>query len=582
MLACLSLGAAAAAEKPAGLEDLKTVDAVAAEIASYFPKIQGEVQAVDGDRVTINMGTKNGLVAGMTLMLWRDGKEILHPVTGALIGRTEDEIGTFEVSSLAETSCTGYMKEKKKQPNVGDKARITPKKINLAVLPVEAAHSKIMQSLAERLSDSGRFMVLPADKVAAYLQGRKERDTALINDMAKVFSLDVVVACSTYPAEGGRVLLTAKLFYAGEARPFRTVVAILDLQDKRELIGEIKPYFAPSLKDDKTGITDLPFAARFVVAADFERRGTLQYAFSDGQRIHIYKRDATGWVEEWAEPAPADVEGRQHVNIDAADINGNGTPELFVTLLQKDKVLSYVLEYREGIYQRIAEVPAFLRVLSYPGKGALLLGQPYDIKNFFGGKPQVYAWSGGKYAPDREFPLPKGFTLYGFAIIEAGEADPLIVAFDDKDRIIVYLRGSPIWKSEDIYPSFAVSANKAVATASAVISQSVADADSSQKVKIVGRILAMDTNGDGREEIIVPKNIASSYLPIFTNAEIVDLGWTGSRLEKRWSIPEIGGAVLDYQLLKSEGGGARILSLVQDPGGLFAADHYRVQSFTAK
>jgi hypothetical protein len=576
----LSIGAAAA-EKPLGIEELKSVDAVATEIASYFPKVQGEVKNVEGDRLTIGLGSKNGLVAGVTLSLWRDGKEILHPVTGAVIGRTEDEVGTVEVVAVSDTSCTAALRVKKKEPKAGDKARITPKKINLAVLPLQPDHPNIIQGLADRLTDLGRFMVLGNDKVSDFLKTRKERDTSLIKEMSKEFSLDVVAACSTYPSEGGKVLLTTKLFYAGEARPFETIVAVLDLQEKKEIFNEVKPYFAP-MKNDKAGIPELPFEARFMIVSDFELRGSPQYAFSDGQRIHIYKHSATGWTEEWAEPAPADIEDRQHVNLDAADINGNGAPELFVTVMQKGKVFSYVIEYRDGSYQRIAEVPVFLRVISYPGKGMLLLGQAYDPKTFFAGKPNIYIWSSGKYTADREFPLPKGLKLYGFAFIMAGEANPLIVGFDDTDHVVVYSRESVIWKSGDTYPSIGVSAAKAVTTPSAVISQSVADWDSNQKVRIAGRILAMDTNGDGREEVIVLKNISSPYLPGFVNAEFVNLGWTGTRLEQQWSIADIGGPVLDFQLLKNEGTGAQILALVQIPGGLFGSDHFRVQSYTAK
>jgi len=577
----LFCGAAGAAEKPLGIEEFKSVDAVAAEIASYFPKVQGEVKSVEEGRITIGLGSKNGLVAGVTLTLWRDGKDILHPVTGALIGRIEEEVGTVEVVAVSDISCTAALREKKKEPKAGDKARITPKKINLAVLPLQADHPNILQALTERLSELGRFAVLGNDKVAEFLKNRKERDIALIKDMSREFSLDVVAACSTYPSEGGKVLLTTKLYNAGEARPFETIVAVLDLQEKKEIFNDVKPYFAP-LKNDKAGIPELPFSARFMIVSDFEQRGVPQYAFSDGQRLHIYKQSASGWAEEWAEPAPSDIEDRQHVNLDAADINGNGTPELFVTVLQKGKVFSYVVEYRDGSYQRIAELPGFLRVLSYPGKGMILLGQAYDPKTFFGGMPKTYVWSAGKYTADREFPLPKGLKLYGFTYVLAGEANPFIVGFDDADHVLVYSRESMIWKSQETYPSVGISANKAVTTSSAVISQSVAEWESSQKIRIAGRILAMDTDGDGREELLLPKNINSTYIPGFVNGEFVNLGWTGTRLEQRWSITDIGGPVFDFQLLKSEGTGAQILTLVRIPGGLFAGDRYRVQSYMAK
>lgn len=578
---CLCAGAAGAAEKTLGVEEFKSVDAVAAEIVSFFPKAQGEVKGVEGSRLTINLGSKNGLVAGVTLTLWRDGKEILHPVTGAVIGRTEEEVGTVEVVEPADATSTVVLREKKKEPKAGDKARITPKKINLAVVPLQGDHPKIIQGLTERLSESGRFSVLAADKTAAFLAGRKERDTALLRDMSKEFSLDVVAACSTLPTEGGKVLLTAKLYYGGEARPFETIVAVIDLQEKKEIFSDVKPYFAPLL-DDKTGSPEPAFPARFMVVSDFEQRGVVQYAFSDGQRLHVFKQDQTGWHEVWAEPVPADIEDRQHVNLDVADINGNGTPELFVTIVQKDKAFTVVVEYREGAYQRIAEVPAFLRVLFRPGTGTILIGRPYDAKTFFGGKTKTYVWSGSQYEADRELSLPKGLKLYGFIYLRTGEQHPVIAGFDDADRLVVYSRDTAIWKSEELYPAVGAWIAKAVTTSSAVISESVAEWDRSEKVRIAGRLLAVDLDGDGKDEIIVPKNIKGTYLPSFVNAEFVNLSWNGTRLEQRWSIADVGGPVLDYQMLKGDGAGARILGLVQVSGGIFGKDRCRVQSYTAK
>jgi hypothetical protein len=569
---------AASAERPLGVEEFTSVDQLTAEILSYFPKIQGEVKTVQGDRLTIGLGTKNGLVPGVTLTLWRDGKEILHPVTGAVIGRTEDAVGSVEVTGLTETTCTALILKKVRDPQVGDKARITPKKLSLALVPVRADRPDILQDMSQRLSDSGRFLVLENDKVAAFLKDRKQRDSSLIQEMNKTYNLDVVAAVSVYPSEGGKLLVTTRLFYADEARPLDTIVAMLDLKSKKEF-GEIKPFFAP-VKEDKLSIPSLPFDAQFLAAADFEGSGTIQYAFSDGMKLHIYRQEQSGWHEEWVEPA-SEKEMRQ-INLDVADINGNGRPQLFVTAVLKDKVFSYVIEYRDGIYQRIADLPGFLRIIQSPGKGAILIGQNYNPKTFYAGQPKQYVWSNGSYIAGSELPLPKGVKLYGFTYAAVGEPNPLLVALDDKNRVLVYSGDSMIWKSPETYSSVGLSVKKPVISSTAVISQSVASAESSEKIRIAGRVLALDMNGDGREEIVLPENKGDSFFGIYTQADFVCLGWTGARLEQRWNIKDIPGAVVDFQIVQQQGAGAQIIAIVKSSGGLFSASSVGVMSYTAK
>jgi len=91
-----------------------------------------------------------------------------------------------------------------------------------------------------------------------------------------------------------------------------------------------------------------------------------------------------------------------------------------------------------------------------------------------------------------------------------------------------------------------------------------------------------DLNGDGKDEILLPKNSGAMLLGGYKEAEFIDLGWTGARLEQRWNIKDIPGVVRSYQIIRQQGSGAQILALVMTPGGLFAADRVRVMSYATK
>jgi hypothetical protein len=257
------------------------------------------------------------------------------------------------------------------------------------------------------------------------------------------------------------------------------------------------------------------------------------------------------------------------------------------------KVISYVIEFREGAYQRIADAPGFFRVVSSSGKGGILIRQGYDPVSFFAGQPKQYVWLDGKYVPTVEFPLPKGVDLYGFTSVDPEGTSPFLVALSDKDQLLVYSNGAMIWKGEEQYPAVerivlkpetGIDALLSPPSTgiNALISPDTEQIDKTRKVRIRGRVCAMDLNGDGRDEILLPKNSGATFMSGHKQAEFVDLGWTGARLEQRWSIRDIPGAVLDYQIVRQQGSGAQVLVLVKTYGGLFAADHVRVMSFATK
>ncbi len=273
----------------------------------------------------------------------------------------------------------------------------------------------------------------------------------------------------------------------------------------------------------------------------------------------------------------------QHFNLDVADINGNGRPEIFVTGMLNGTVVSYVIEFKDGVYQRIADVPGFLRVVASSRKENILIGQGYDPVSFYCRAAEALCLgSTENMSPHRNSRLPNGVDLYGFAYAEMGEAGPLLVALDGNDQLMVYSNEALIWKSEEKYPSVGDDRGKALDRDRCDAYRRRRRLTNRRKVRISGRVFAVDLNGDGRDEILLPKNIGATFLSGPKEAEFIGLGWTGARLDQRWNIKDIPGAVLDYQVIRLQGLGARILALVMTPGGLFAADRYRLITYATK
>jgi hypothetical protein len=597
LFALLAVPAVYAAEKPLGVEEFTSVEELALSISSYFPKAQGVVKSVQGDRLTISLGKKDGMMPGMELMLWRDGKEILHPVTNAVIGRAEEQVGTIEILSVGDDTSTAVMKKKVLDPREGDKARITPRKINMAIVPLRPDSPDIVQTLVQRLNEFGRINVLEPAKVDAFVRNSKAKDAALIRELGSAFGLDAVVSLGIFPSEG-KQMVTARIFYTDDASQLDTIVAMLDLKSRKEGMAEIKPFFTPERekkKEERVVTQELPFVAKFFTAGDFEGNGKLEYAFSDGTRIHIYRNDPSGWREVWTETDPNTRVGRtmvwsenvtvtkmptlSHINVDAADINGNGRPEIFVTVMSDGKVKSYVLEYQDGTFHRIAEVPGFLRIVSFQGK-PVLIGQAYDPNQFYSGSPKQYSWTAGAYTAGEDFPLPKGLGIYGWSYANLGEGKPMLVALDEENRLQVYSGGGVVWKSADQYATVDNYVYKP-ATGVEYALQKQSPRDKGDRVKIPGRVAAIDVNGDGRDEIVVVKNITSTFLGGFSGAELDGFAWTGARLDPAWGIKDIPGPVYDFSYEKNAAG-LQISALVRTKGGLLSKDVQQMLLYTLR
>ena len=115
-----------------------------------------------------------------------------------------------------------------------------------------------------------------------------------------------------------------------------------------------------------------------------------------------------------------------------------------------------------------------------------------------------------------------------------------------------------------------------------MLSQQASALDKSQRVKIRGRVVAGDLNNDGRDEIVIQKNIGSSLLGAFTGAELNGLAWTGARLDQVWSVRDIIGPVYDIAIIPQGAAAPRVAALVKTKGGLFTKDAMQVMSYSMK
>ena len=139
---------------------------------------------MDGGRVTLSIGQRDGVVAGVELVVLHEGDELKHPKTGEVLGKKEETVGRVRVEEVAEAYSVARVTSSRGSGIApGDKARVSAGKIRLTVLPlstgvkdnlIEAA----VQELVDGLTRTGRFSVGMGDSLGVALaqQGIKPED----------------------------------------------------------------------------------------------------------------------------------------------------------------------------------------------------------------------------------------------------------------------------------------------------------------------------------------------------------------------------------------------------------------------
>ena len=77
--------------------------ALVGQVVEQFPQINGDVVEVRGKNITVSVGRRQGVRVGLTFAVYREGREIRHPKTRELLGRTEDAVGRATVSQVFDT-----------------------------------------------------------------------------------------------------------------------------------------------------------------------------------------------------------------------------------------------------------------------------------------------------------------------------------------------------------------------------------------------------------------------------------------------------------------------------------------------
>lgn len=309
---------------------------------------------------------------------------------------------------------------------------------------------------------------------------------------------------------------------------------------------------------------------------DVNGDGLNEVVVIDVHNVMIYKKDGRRLK------LLQKIEGEsydQYLSVDVADVTGSGKKDIIVTSYNQGLLDSFVLQYKDGKYVKIAkDLRWFLRVIDVSGT-PVLIGQTMGMMRPFGNPIYEIVWEKGRFKEGKRMNIPEGLSVYGLALVPLDKDGPnKIIALDSLDYLRIYeptekpiekilkFGGSKelLWKSDEV---FGGSTNFFDLTLSQSSSQIVTGDQGKPYVNI--RILSYDINKKGKQDLIMVKNISNvgrifQNLKSFSTSEIFDLEWNGLGFVENWRTKKIQGYITDYQIkdIDNDGKPEVVLALV--------------------
>ncbi len=228
----------------------------------------------------------------------------------------------------------------------------------------------------------------------------------------------------------------------------------------------------------------------------------------------------------------------RYISMDVEDLDGDGVAEVIVCYLTPNGVESAIMRYKNRKFEVTQKFPNMIlgAVIERPGGEKVLLGQRTDSEDMFDGEMVRFEFQNGDAVPSGTASLPPGTLLLSYAAGELGKnkeflrivlnQDQRLMIFDAENRLISYM------------PDRIYGLDRRVR---------MPTRKGPGEIVFPGRICIADTDGDGRNELLLIKQEGGG-------SSIQALAWDMGHPVEKWKTITSPGIISDFRIgdLKNE------------------------------
>lgn len=295
---------------------------------------------------------------------------------------------------------------------------------------------------------------------------------------------------------------------------------------------------------------------------DVDGDGQIDVVLADTRNVHVYHLVNN----RLAEFASVEMPARSKIHaVSVADLDTNGRAEIYVSAADDHKPYSWAYEWNSSSLDTILhDIPWYIKILDIPGEGPVLLGQRGGQSSLLLAGIFKLMRTGDTVQPEQRIIMPDYVNLFEFALADVNQdGTNEIVGISSADRLyVVRPDGTVLWVSDEFYSGtsryigedYDLTGRQGVDINSTHTADVIGKEDAGTRLYLPSRIIVMDVNGDGRDDIIVNKNLSYASRHVknykrFTSSEIDALSWNGIALGEIWKTQKIDGYIPDFQFL---------------------------------
>ena len=143
------------------LEARIALEDVAKVIGTFFPKINGKILSREGDQLILDIEDVAQAAPGILFSVIRTGSPFYNPLSGKIMGYSEEELGTIQLIDSRADSPIAKVLEEKRSIGVGDIVRLSGGRIPLVVeFDDDLRVGGLGKELRAALEETSRFTVV--------------------------------------------------------------------------------------------------------------------------------------------------------------------------------------------------------------------------------------------------------------------------------------------------------------------------------------------------------------------------------------------------------------------------------------